>query len=63
MFNKPVTVIARLPHGAFGDFRDVPSKQDHTYRKPFGINQLKAAIKYAEATVDDYREGHGNFAL
>ncbi len=64
MFNsKPVIVIARLPHGAFGDFRDVPSSQDKTYRKGFGINQLQSALKYANNTAREYREGHGGGAV
>ena len=58
-----ITVIARLPHGAFGDWRDIPSSHDDVYTKQFNIKSIKRALAYANKTSQAYHEGHGNCAM
>ena len=60
-----ITSVTRLPHNAFGSFRDVPSSQDKHYRKEHRctVRGLKNAVGRIKKEWRDYSESNGNGAV
>jgi hypothetical protein len=60
-----ITSVTRLPHNAFGDFRDVPSTQDNYYRKEHKCTTggLKNALERVTKELREYSKSHGNMAV
>jgi len=57
--------VTRLPINAFGDFDDVPTKQDTHYRKTHTCTTggMKNAVGRIYRELREYSQSHGNAAV